>query len=140
VRLRRSQSKPDLRAELQAAQLQTRLVWQRLQFLLNADPYKAGFGDGVTVTIQQLQLWLRDSRASAQQLIDAAPVDHGNPDFKQGYQLASAWIDEAIEKLAHELERRARAEVVAAGDQAAVHGEGQGTGDHDRGGVPAGDR
>jgi hypothetical protein len=92
-------TKQDVRNDLAAAQLEVRLLAERLHHLTNADPYKSGFHDGVAVGIQQLRKWLDACQESAKQVIEASPVDHDNPDFKQGHDLASAWITECIDQL-----------------------------------------
>jgi hypothetical protein len=106
----------DLQEELDATRL-------RLFGLMNSDPYKAGFGDGVKVAIQQLHQWLTDCREHTSQRIEAMNPSMGETaSFQKGYALAGAWFDEAIEQLWHELE--VRANEVAAGHQEDARGEG----------------
>jgi hypothetical protein len=129
---RHAAEKEGLRLELEEARLHARLLADRVALLISSDSYQGGFHDGVTVGLQQLHLWLVDSRVSAKQVIATTPVDHDNPDFKLGHDLAAAWIDEAIDTLYYVVEERAHA--VATGHQEDARGEDQGSGD---GGVRA---
>lgn len=111
------QTKQDLRnglanaaLELRLAQEQIRRLSGRLADLTNSVPYKSGLHDGVTVGIQQLFLWLTDSREHANRVVEdmqSSPLV--GPEFQQGYTLATAWLDEAISQLFEELEGRAHA-------------------------------
>lgn len=104
--LRRTKLEQQLAGELSAARM-------RIGELINAEPYKSGFDNGVTVTIQQLHLWLLESRENARARLAALPIDQSSHDFIRGKNFAEAWIAEAIEQLDQDLDRRCHEAVSA---------------------------